>query len=80
MENQNDQIVKTGDWILTLFLCAIPIVGFVMLFVWAFGGGTNPSKVNWAKAMLIWIAICVVIGIFFFTVFSALFIGLLNRG
>ena len=71
MENQNDQVVKTGDWVLTLLICAIPIVGFIMLFVWAFGGGTNPSKANWAKAALIWIAISICFGIFLLVIFGA---------
>ena len=49
--------VTFGDWFLTLFLVAIPLVGIVFLFVWAFGSTTNPSKANWAKASLLWAAI-----------------------
>ncbi len=55
----NSEPVKTGDWVLTMLIMAIPIVGFVMLFVWAFGSGTKPSKANWAKASLIWMLIAV---------------------
>jgi len=59
---QSDE-VTTGDWMLSLFLAAIPLVGFILLLVWAFGSGTNPSKSNWAKATLLWevIAIAVVL-------------------
>ncbi len=71
METQNNQIVKTGDWVLTLFLCAIPLIGLIMLFVWAFGGGTNPSKANWAKACLIWLAMGIVLTVFLFAIFGA---------
>lgn len=46
--------VKTGEWMLTMFLLSIPLVGSIMLFVWAFSSGTNPSKSNWAKATLLW--------------------------
>ena len=56
METENRTshgVVSTGDWVLTLFLTAIPIVGIIMLFVWGFGSGTNPSKANFAKAALI---------------------------
>ena len=51
--------VSVGDWMLTLFLLAIPLVGLIMLFVWAFGGGTPASKANFAKAALIWAAIII---------------------
>ncbi|MBM3168808.1 MAG: hypothetical protein FJZ76_05985 [Bacteroidetes bacterium] len=62
MENsENPQIVKTSEWLITYLIASIPLVGIVMLFVWAFGSSTNPSKSNWAKASLIWIAIITVI-------------------
>jgi len=41
------------------------LVGFIMLFVWAFGSGENPNKANWAKATLIWF----VIGFILFAIF-----------
>ena len=66
---QTGQVVKTSDWVLTLLITAIPLVGFIMLFVWAFSGGTNPSKASWAKAMLIWM----IIGIVAVILWSALF-------
>ena len=50
-------ILSTKDWVITLLISFIPIVGFVMLFVWGFSSTENPSKSNWAKAMLIWYAI-----------------------
>ena len=57
--------MSIGDWIITSIILAIPIVGFVMLFVWGFGGNTQPSKANWAKASLIMIGISVVITLLF---------------
>ena len=71
MENQNGQIVKTRDWVLTILICGIPLIGIIMLFVWAFGGGTNPSKANWAKASLIWLAIGIIFAIFLLVLFGA---------
>lgn len=50
---ESEEPVSVGDWLITLFLTSIPIVGFIMLIVWAFGGGGKSSKANWAKAMLI---------------------------
>lgn len=51
-----------GDWMLTIFLASLPIVGIVMLLIWSFGSGTSPAKSNWAKATLLWMLI--VIGIY----------------
>ena len=53
--------VSVGEWVLTYLILCVPIVNIVMLFVWAFGSSTNPSKANWAKASLIWFAIVFVL-------------------
>ncbi|RKY93763.1 MAG: hypothetical protein DRQ13_09060 [Ignavibacteriae bacterium] len=61
-----------GDWIITFIITYIPLVGFIMLFVWAFGDGTHPSKKTWAQAALIMVAISIVLVILFFLVFGAI--------
>ncbi len=38
--------VSAGEWFVTILLTWIPLIGFIMMFVWAFGGGVNPSKKN----------------------------------
>ncbi len=60
--------VSFGEWFLTIFLTAIPLVGIVLLFVWAFSATTNPSKANWAKASLAWAAIAIVLYLLIFVV------------
>lgn len=70
--------VSVGDWVITLLVASIPLVGFVMLFVWSFGGNANPNKANWAKAMLIWIAVITVIYILIILLFGATFVALMN--
>ena len=49
-----------GKWLLTLFIAGIPIVGFIMLFVWGFGNSA-PGIKNYARAALIWQAVVVVL-------------------
>jgi len=71
MENHNNQIVSTGEWVVTLLVTAIPLIGFIMLFVWAFGNNTISSKANWAKATLIWMAISIAIYILSVIIFGA---------
>ena len=33
--------ISVGEWIITTIILAIPIVGFIMLFVWGFGSNTS---------------------------------------
>ena len=57
--------ISVGEWVITIIIIAIPIVGFIMLFVWGFGSNTQPSKANWAKAALIMIGISIVLSFLF---------------
>lgn len=59
----NDQTVSVGDWFVTMLLTSIPLVGFIMLLVWAFGGGAKESKKNYARAALIFALVGAVVGI-----------------
>lgn len=72
MENQNTQVMSVKDWLITYLITAIPFVGFIMLFVWAFSSGENVNKSNWAKATLLWMVIVfILVFILWVTVFAA---------
>jgi hypothetical protein len=43
-----------------------------MIIIWGFGGKTQPTKANWAKALLLFLAINIVLVIIFSTIFSGL--------
>ncbi len=75
MEQVHNQVIKTSDWVITLLITAIPLVGLIMLFVWAFGSNTQVCKANWAKAMLIWIAIIIGFYILIAIIFGAAFLS-----
>ena len=79
IENENVPVVTVGEWVLTYLIAAIPLVGLVMLFVWAFDSETNPNKANWAKAGLIWAAIIIGIYIVFAMVFGAAILAALGN-
>ncbi len=74
LQNQGSgyQPMSIGDWIITFIITYIPLVGFIMLFVWAFGDGTHPSKKTWAQAYLIMMVIVIVLMIIFFTLFMSI--------
>lgn len=78
---ENEKPISFGNWMGTMLLPFIPIVGIfiyiVMMFVWAFGSDTPKSKKNWARASLIVSVIALVLFIFMFT--SAM-MELINSG
>lgn len=72
---------SVGSWMLTLFVCGIPVIGVIYLLVLAFGSGAAPSKRNFARAMFIWQIIGIVATILIFALFGgAMFAGLQNSG
>ena len=68
MGETTERPVSIGNWILTYILMSIPVVNIIMLFVWAFGGGTAKSKANWATAILIMMLIGVGLYVLLFVV------------
>ena len=52
---------SVGSWMLTLFVCGIPVIGVIYLLVLAFGSGAAPSKRNFARAALIWTLIALAV-------------------
>ena len=56
---------SVGSWMLTLFVCGIPVIGVIYLLVLAFGSGAAPSKRNFARAALIWTLIALAVTVVF---------------
>jgi hypothetical protein len=52
--------ISLKEWIITILIIPIPVVGLVMLFLWGFGANENPVKANFAKITLIIILILLV--------------------
>lgn len=55
MENvyAENAVMSLKDWIISVVITVIPVVGFIMLLVWSFSDSINPNKKNWARATLI---------------------------
>ncbi len=66
----DESVMTTGSWFVTMLITAIPIVGIVMIFIWAFGSSGNINRRNYARAVLIWALIAIVLGILFSVVFA----------
>jgi hypothetical protein len=68
--SDDTSVMTMKDWLITFLISAIPCVGFIMLFVWAFGTG-NLNRKNYSRAMLIWLAIVTVLSMIFSALFGA---------
>lgn len=79
-ENPNQQPMSVKDWLITFLILAIPVVGLVMLFIYAFGNDQNIHKQNWAKAQLIWIAIILALVFLVFLIFGSIFAAAMAGG
>jgi glucan phosphoethanolaminetransferase (alkaline phosphatase superfamily) len=60
-----DSVLSVKDWAITIFITGLPVVGFIMLLVWAFSDDTNINKKNWAKGTLIIFLLGIAIAFFF---------------
>ena len=60
---ENGSTKSVGAWILAYIITLIPVVGLVMLFVWAFSDKTKNDRTfkNWAKAQLVIMLISIVL-------------------
>jgi hypothetical protein len=50
--------VSVGEWMFILFVGAIPIIGWIMLIIWAVMGD-NQTRKNYFRAILLWVVLLV---------------------
>ena len=70
-------VVSTLAWLGYFIVAAIPVVGLVMCFVWAFGGG-NLNRRNLFRATLILMAVGIVLGLIFGLALAPLYRSLIK--
>lgn len=71
-EQRNATVMSTKEWALTIFLASLPIIGFVLVLVWAFDSGTDPNKKNWARGSLLLMLIYFILAMLFLFAFGGL--------
>lgn len=63
-EQDKEPVIPFGNWMITLLLPLIPMIGplvyIVMLFVWAFGKTGSRTKRNWSRAQLIMLVVSMI--------------------
>lgn len=72
--------IKPIKWTLYMFVASIPLVGIIMMLVWAFGNDSNKVRSNWAKGALIYAAIVLAIYLLFILLFGAAIMAAASSG
>ena len=70
---KNQDTLTVGDWMIILLLISIPVINIIMLFVWALSSDTNETKSNFAKAVLMWFVVIIIIWILIFASLAGIF-------
>ena len=61
-KDRDSNYVSVGFWMFAMFITAIPIVGLIMIIVWAFFG-ENESRKNYFKAILVWFGVIILLAV-----------------
>ncbi len=72
ISTEKNNVLSVKDWALTIFISGLPLIGLIMLFVWAFSDDTNINKKNWAKGTLFIYLLAIVLFIVFMIFFGGL--------
>lgn len=70
-----DAPLSMGQFLGMMLLTCIPIVGFILLLVWAFSGSSNENKKNYARAALI---MAIIFTVLWFILGSAIYAGIMG--
>lgn len=71
--------LSVGQWMLTTLVLALPCVGIIMAFVWAFGDG-NVNRKNYCRSALIWKAIGIGLVIIIYVILIAVGLSFADLG
>ena len=59
MSNGSDKnYVSVGSWMFILLVAALPVIGLIMVIVWAITG-ENETRKNYFRAIIAWFALVV---------------------
>jgi len=55
-DERDNNYISVWAWMGMMLVTAIPVIGWIMILVWAFTG-TNESRKNYFRAILMWILV-----------------------
>lgn len=79
-----DKPLSIMDYIIMFIVMSLPVVGFIMTLVWAFGSDTNTNKKNYCRAYLIMtligIGLVILMSIFFGAILFPIITDMMSSG
>jgi hypothetical protein len=57
-DDRDNNYVSVGSWMWMMFVTAIPVIGLIMMIIWAMTG-ENESRKNYFRAIFAWILVFV---------------------
>jgi len=78
MQQNQSAPLSVGQYMIIFLIYLIPLVNIIMLFVWAFSNNVNINKKNYARAMLIWTLILIVLSVLFSAAIGGILAGMLG--
>jgi phosphoglycerol transferase MdoB-like AlkP superfamily enzyme len=70
-QDYDQKPLSVGEWLITLIVLALPLIGIIMLFVWGFSSG-NVNRRNYCRATLVFALIIVALSLVFLFVFGGM--------
>ena len=72
VQGYDQKPMSVGDWLITVIILALPLIGLIMLFVWGFGSSGNINRRNYCRATLILALIIFALTLIFLFVFGGM--------
>lgn len=69
---QDQKPLNFKEWALNIFIAGLPLIGLILLLVWAFNDSGNIHRKEWAKGMLLIYLIVIILWILFMFVFGGI--------
>lgn len=75
--NDLNKPLTVGDWIITMIILSIPLVGFIFLLYWALSSSSNVNRKNFCIAYIV--IVLIFIGLFVALMFMGVLAGLMTE-
>lgn len=62
-KGNSSAVMRTVDFVVASLIMCIPVAGLIIYIIWAFGGCENLNRRNFARAMLILLAVGLVLSL-----------------
>jgi uncharacterized membrane protein YqjE len=70
LQAHSRSVMTTQHWFLTILVTMLVPLGLIMLFIWVFNPSTNENKANYAKAVLLFYGMLLIVYLGYMVIFG----------